>query len=182
MEAERSTQDSLGKRKRLDADEDEEEVKTVINEESINISSDEEGSGADESDDSDDEVEVEEEDGGGITAECEYFEDGEPFPECAVYDKDFTQVGTDLTSISKTAIDIIDLSQCDNKRVQSCRNNATELSILPRSKREKIALLGKTGAGKSVWLILGTEVLMICRKELIAQLSARPPKHGESGK
>lgn len=139
-------QASAGKRKRTDDEQDDEEDSKLVGRRSINIDTDEEGSNSDDSDDSDEDDD--EEDDEGLTGECEYEEETESFPKCVAYDKDFPQIGKDLISIPKRTVAIIDRSGCKSKRVQGCRHNADELTSLPRAKREKICLLGNTGAGQ----------------------------------
>ena len=150
MDLPESSQDALGKRKRVDGHEDDEEDPKYITKLIVHVSSDEGDNDSDDSDGSD--SAADENDGEGISGECEYNEDCEGFPSHAAYDKDFAQVAKDLTSIPKGAISIVDQSTCDTKRVQKCRNSAGKLTQLPLAKREKVCLLGNTGAGKPRWL------------------------------
>ena len=141
----RRSQAILDKRKAPDVPEDsEEEIKPDIN--LIDVSSDELDSDLDDSDDSDDDVDDERVEGN--SGECEYEEDEEGFPKCTAYDRDFEQVGNDLTSIPLAIIDIIEQCGCSTKRVQTCLTNAKKLAAIPPSKREKICLLGNTGSGR----------------------------------
>lgn len=136
-------QQAAAKRKRNnDINDEEEDVKPII------LSSEDEGSASDDSDSdsSEDEDTDEGDDAAGI---CEYYEAVEQFPAYPAYDKDFSQVSLDLTGIAKTAAKIIDDDGCNGIRVQSCRRSAKALADVPRAKREKIALLGQTGVGKS---------------------------------
>ena len=104
-------------------------------------------------DDDSDDLDDSDEEGGddddqSVTGPCEYEEDDEPLPKCVAYDKDFAQVGEDLMSIPHAVAAIVDRNGCQSRRAQSCRSNAKGLTTMPRNKRDKIALLGVTGAGE----------------------------------
>ena len=145
MIAEGSSQDPLGKRKRACDDEDDEEDLKFIVPSTSYANSDEGDSDSDDSDESNDDGE--ERDDEEITGECEYNESDEAFPRRAAYDKDFTQVGIDLTTLPKEAIALVDRSGCNSTRAANCRDDADDLVHIPRAKREKACLLGNTGAG-----------------------------------
>jgi len=167
-------QGAAGKRKRSNCDQDDEEdVKPIIN-----LDSDDDSDASD-SDDSDSDEDAQDGEGTGV---IEHHEDSEDLPKCVAYDKDFAQVGHDLIGIPAKALQILRESGCDNKRVQGCQGNADELAKLPQAKREKVALLGNTGAGEWDYPEFGLSLLTSSRQELVAQLSARPPGHGQSGK
>lgn len=116
-----------------------------------------EDDGLDDSDSEDDDDASDDED---ATGPCEYEESSEPLPQCAAYDKDFTQVGEDLMSIPLDVIAIVKENGCESRRAQACRANAKLLTVMPRNKREKIALLGNTEAGMVEFLTLGKQQLM----------------------
>lgn len=84
-----------------------------------------------------------------ILNDCEYDESVEGWPSCVAYDGAFEQLREDLNSLPREALKIIDASGCYSQRALSLRERADELTRLPRADREKIALLGNTGAGKS---------------------------------
>ncbi|CAK3974892.1 Hypothetical predicted protein [Lecanosticta acicola] len=134
---------ATGKRKRCGEDESKEDVKPIILSDSDDDAGDSDGSDSESTDDEDTDRNE------GINGPCEHNEDDEPFPDCVAFDKDFVQVGEDLTSIAKSAMEIIDENGCESSRAQGCRKNADELTQIPRAKREKVAFLGSTGVGKS---------------------------------
>lgn len=145
MDAERAISDPPGERKRDAIDEDHDEASqraegspNLLNLEDADDYSDDDDDSENESDDDDE----------SITGPCEYEESSEPYPRCAAFDKDFAQVGQDLVSIPSQIVDIVDDSGCESRRAQSCRKNANELACIPKAHREKIALLGNTGAGE----------------------------------
>lgn len=86
---------------------------------------------------------------GDMDNECEYDEGGEPWPACVAFDLDFANLKEHLSQISNTAMKIVDDSGCQSQRALSLRKNACQGTNVPRSNREKVALLGNTGAGKS---------------------------------
>lgn len=98
-------------------------------------------------DDSDDDGS--EEDGDYSMGECKYFESSERYPSCLAYDPEFREIEQSLTGIPKEVIKIIDESGCKSERSQNCRTNAEKLACIPAAERDKIALLGNTGVGKS---------------------------------
>lgn len=144
MDAERAISDPPGKRKRDTNDEDNDYAlqRAEGSTDLLNLED-----GDDYSDDDDSESESDDDDE-SITGPCEYEESSEPYPRRAAFDKDFAQVGQDLVSIPSQIVDIVDDSGCDSRRAKSCRKNANELARIPKAHREKIALLGNTGAGK----------------------------------
>ena len=113
---------------------------------------DEEDSGSDDSEDS--EAEGENENDEGITGECEYDESTEAYPQLLVYDAEFARIGKGLTIIPEQVKAVIDESRCQSRRAKSCGQNAQELTSIPPTDPEKIALVGNTGAGMSVFLFL----------------------------
>lgn len=149
MDDDKSSPSPNGKRKR-DANNEEDDLRTqATTEPSDLLNLDDGDDGSDSENDDDSENSSDDEDDGSISGECEYEEDSEALPRCAAFDKDFAQVGRDLASIPSKVVQIINKNGCDSRRVQSCRNNANDLASLPRARREKIALLGNTGAGTS---------------------------------
>ncbi|KAI7542689.1 hypothetical protein KC331_g7824 [Hortaea werneckii] len=143
-------QSTRAKRKRADADCDDEE--TIKGE----LKGDVAGGGNDSEDDSDnsedDEYGTSDEDSdadGESTGVVVHNEDSEEYPNFAVYDKEFVDIVNELTDIPKRALKILYESECTSKRVRGCISNAEDLSQFPKPKREKVALLGNTGAGKS---------------------------------
>ena len=193
-------QSSLGKRKQCNDDPDDEEVVPVKRFQASSLKShnpegedpieytaprnrnhrsdDEESSSSlsDESDEEDDSKGDE-----GLTGECSYEECEEAYPECVAFDKDFAQVGNDLISIPKAAMDIISKGNCDSKRVENCRSNAEEIATIPRPKREKICLLGNTGAGMYYEALLSWPLLRSFRQELFVELTSWSTGVGEGG-
>ncbi|KAH9845227.1 hypothetical protein Tdes44962_MAKER01237 [Teratosphaeria destructans] len=126
-----------GKRKHLDDhDQEEEDVKPVI--------SDSDDSDLDDDSEGDSDV-----GGGEGTGVVEYYEHAEPLPNCVAYDSEFRQLSQDLIDIPLSALKILQKSSCNNKRVQSCQHNAGTLTTIPQVQKEKVAMLGSTGAGKS---------------------------------
>ncbi|KAI6870639.1 hypothetical protein KC338_g2956 [Hortaea werneckii] len=134
------------KRKRTDDDcDDDEAVKPeVAGEESGS------GDGTEDSDDDDSSTSDEDNDtDGDSTGLIEHHEDSEGFPDRVVYDEAFAKTVAELSDIAKRASKILRESQCTSKRVRGLTTHAEELSQVPRPEREKVALLGNTGAGKS---------------------------------
>ena len=136
-----------GKRKRQDDECDDEEDSKLVGLPHTNIDSNENDNGLEDFDEG--EFEDDEDDNNGLIGANEYDEDDEIFPNHVAYDPEFIQIGRDLINIPEGAVTIIDQSGCSSKRVQTCRNNADELTKLPRVRREKACLLGNTGAGLS---------------------------------
>lgn len=142
-------QSTRAKRKRADADCDDEETFKR------NLKSDVAGDSNDSEDESDNGEDVEygtsDEDSdadGGSTGVVLHNEDSEECPKYAVYDKEFVKTVNELTDIPERALKILYESECTSKRVRGCTSNAEDLSQFPKPKREKVALLGNTGAGK----------------------------------
>lgn len=136
---------SRSNRRRVLCDEDEGESKALVK---LSSGKDTDMSDSEMSDlslqvdeDSDDELHE-------ITGTCEHDEKDEPFPSCVAFDRDFANVIEDLLTIPQAAVRIIDDSECIGSRAQAMRANADALSAIPRAKREKVALLGNTGAGE----------------------------------
>lgn len=145
MDIDRAGSDPPGKRKR-NADDEDQDYASQRGEGSPDLLNFEDGDGF--SDDEDDsENESDDDDDESITGPCEYEESSESYPRCAAFDKDFAQVGQDLVSIPSQIVEIVDSSGCYSRRAQSCRSNADDLARIPKAHREKIALLGNTGAG-----------------------------------
>ncbi|KAI6891891.1 hypothetical protein KC318_g12729 [Hortaea werneckii] len=143
-------QSTRAKRKRVDADcDDEENIKGELKGDVAGGSNDSE----DDSDNNeDDEYGTSDEDSdvdGESTGVVVHNEDSEEYPNYAVYDKGFVKTVNELTDIPKRALKILYESECTSKRVRGCISNAEDLSQFPKPKREKVALLGNTGAGKS---------------------------------
>lgn len=162
------------KRKRTDDDRDDEEaVKSGMDGEETGTSD-----GSEDSDDDDDDCSTSDEDSdkdGDSTGVIEHHEDSEGFPHRVAYDQAFKDIVTELTGIAKRALKIFHESQCTSKRVRGCTAHAAELSQFPKSKREKVALLGNTGAGTWVYPELCTSFLTSCREKLAIKLFARSP-------
>lgn len=132
------------KRKRTDDDcDDDEAIKPEI-------AGGEAGSsdGSEDSDDDDSSTSDEDSDADGdSTGLIEHYEDSEGLPDRPVYDEAFVKTVAELSDIAKRALKILRESQCTSKRVRGLTTNAEELSQVPKPKREKVALLGNTGAG-----------------------------------
>lgn len=142
----RATATPTSKRKR-DAADDDESTFSHPTAASSDLLSFQEGNEDSEDDEEDSDDESGDDDDQSVAGPCEYEESSELFPRCAAFDKDFIQVGQDLVSIPARVVDIVDASGCDSRRAKSCRKNADGLTQIPRADREKIALLGNTGAG-----------------------------------
>ncbi|KAI7383354.1 hypothetical protein KC336_g18393, partial [Hortaea werneckii] len=141
-------QSTRAKRKRADADCDDEETfkREFKGLGGSNDSEDESDNGEDvEYGTSDEDSDAD----GGSTGVVLHNEDSEECPKYAVYDKEFVKTVNELTDIPKRALKILYESECTSKRVRGCTSNAEDLSQFPKPKREKVALLGNTGAGKS---------------------------------
>ncbi|KAI6808123.1 hypothetical protein KC332_g13506 [Hortaea werneckii] len=140
-------QTTRSKRKRTDDDRDDEEVvKPELAGQEADISDDSEDS------DDDDDTGTSDEDSdmdGDSTGVIEHHEDSERLPARSVYDGAFVKTVAELSDIAKRALKILRESQCSSKRVRGLTTHAEELSQVPRPEREKVALLGNTGAGKS---------------------------------
>ncbi|RMX97892.1 hypothetical protein D0868_10403 [Hortaea werneckii] len=143
-------QSTRAKRKRVDADcDDEETIKGELKGDVAGASNDSKDDGdngeADEYDTSDEDSDAD----GESTGVVLHNEDSEECPKYAVYDKEFVKTVNELRDIPKRALKILYESECTSKRVRGCTSNAEDLSHFPKPKREKVALLGNTGAGKS---------------------------------
>lgn len=160
---------ALGKRKRDDLDETRDaEVKLEETSEEA-ITFDDGESDSDDEDESEEDGSDDDED--DVTGECQYYESSESYPPCVAYDPEFARIGQRLINIPAEVMTIIDESGCKSARAQSCRGNAEELAHIPRSRREKIALLGNTGVGRSYALPAMTNNLTKIRQEFTAELS-----------
>lgn len=127
----------MGARKRPHDDcDDEEEVKPTT----VDTDEDSDSSEEDSDDDEDDE-------NGEGTGVVEHHESSEEFPNCVAYDQGFYQISRDLTDIPKRALEILERSECNNKRIKTYIKHAEDFASPPQAKREKVALLGNTGAG-----------------------------------
>lgn len=136
-----------GNRKRAHQDEDEEEegglfVSPPPAEDELDSEEDESESDSSSEGDSDDDAQ-------DITGECEHDENDEPFPGCIAYDRKFATVIDSLVSMPRTAVDLLNISDCNSSRVQNVRACAEPICTMQKAKRERIALLGNTGAGKT---------------------------------
>lgn len=139
-----------GKRKRgFDADNEEPDIKSEGSDSGADLFVSRTDKSAQEDDADGTSSAIEDDQISDFSFDCEYEECEEPWPTCIAYDSAFSQLKCDLNSIPRAALKIIDESGCHSQRVLSLRKNALELTTVPRSNREKIALLGNTGAGKS---------------------------------
>jgi hypothetical protein len=166
----RLSQLPLGKRKRPNADDDLNEG-LDLDELSIPANGNDGDEDMDRSDSESSSDDEDDDDEG--TGECEYFETSEALPQCPAYDKDFSQVGTDLTKLPKQVLSILDASACTSNRVKNCRASAEALLAIPTPKREKICLLGNTGCGKLLLIHFEGSPLTLYRQELVAELPPR---------
>ncbi|KAK5107579.1 hypothetical protein LTR62_001022 [Meristemomyces frigidus] len=78
-----------------------------------------------------------------------YDENSEPYPRCAIYDKEIPAVKSMLTSISKKVQDILRPHDCKAKSFQTYLTTANGLAEIPTTKVLRIALIGNAGVGKS---------------------------------
>lgn len=146
MDSGRAASNTPGKRKR-DRNDDDEEILSQAAAGSAGPPDLDDGVDDDSENEEYSEDECSDDDDESIMGPCEYDESTEPLPSCAAFDKDFTQVGQDLMSIPARVVEIVDSNGCESRRAQSCRDNADDLARIPKPSREKIALLGNTGAG-----------------------------------
>lgn len=168
-------QSTRAKRKRVDADcDDEETIKGELKGDVAGASNDSKDDGdngeADEYDTSDEDSDAD----GESTGVVLHNEDSEECPKYAVYDKEFVKTVNELRDIPKRALKILYESECTSKRVRGCTSNAEDLSHFPKPKREKVALLGNTGAGKYIDPECQMSFLTSCRKKLGFKLTTRP--------
>lgn len=98
-------------------------------------------------DDLDNLGETEDEETNGLSGNSHYEESSEPLPKRAVYDPEFHEIRRDLNVPPAQVIEIIDRSGCNSQRVLNLRSNAEELVRMPSTRREKVAIVGNTGAG-----------------------------------
>lgn len=70
-------------------------------------------------------------------------------PKHVVFDKDFKQVGQDLSNRARKLKELVKQSGCENDRVKGCLEKAEMLEKIPDPTPKKIALVGDAGVGKS---------------------------------